>query len=79
MTLEESFQIIQQELSHVPVLDLYVEFDSHMNQEIVKVLVWESDLGDAFGPEGCHARRAAMRSQRDIEIVTHLEVSQDDL
>jgi transcription antitermination factor NusA-like protein len=69
MTREESLQIIRNAFSHVEVLDIVVEDDSMVGGEVAKVVVRDEQLAEALRGNGVHARRAAMESGLNVEVV----------
>lgn len=69
MDRASALEVIRDAFAHVEVERVVVEYDPLVGGEIAKVVVRENQLADALRDNGAHARRAAMQSGLDVEVV----------
>ncbi len=69
MSEEESLGIIRAVFADVAIERIVVEYDPIVPGRVAKVFVREDRLEAALGDNGAKARRAAMESGLDVEVV----------
>ncbi len=69
MDRDAALQVIRECFTHVAVERIVVEYDSLVGGEVAKVVVRDDQLDEALRNNGEHARRAAMQSGLDVEVV----------
>jgi hypothetical protein len=66
---EESLTLIRQAFAHVEIDKIVVENEPLTGSEIAKVFVRDDQLDAALADNGVHARRAAMETGIDVEVM----------
>jgi transcription antitermination factor NusA-like protein len=61
--------VIRKALSHVEIEDIIIEYDPLADGDVANVIINEDQLEAALGDGGANARRAAMESGMNVEIV----------
>ncbi len=69
MDRDAAIQVIRDCFAHVTVERIVVAYDSLVGGEVAKVVVKDDQLAEARRNNGEHARRAAMQSGLDVEVV----------
>jgi transcription antitermination factor NusA-like protein len=64
-----ALQIIRDCFAHIEVVRIEVEHDPLIGGEVARVSVRDGQLAEALRDNGEHARRAAIRSGLDVEVV----------
>jgi transcription antitermination factor NusA-like protein len=64
-----ALQVIRDCFVHIEVERIVVEHDPLVGGEVARVVVRDDQLGEALRNNGEHARRAAMQSGLDVEVV----------
>jgi transcription antitermination factor NusA-like protein len=73
MTQDESLKIVRRMFAHVEIVRLVVEYDPLAGGEVAKIYVRHNQLEAALGKNGSNARRAAMQSGMDVEVLLSQE------
>jgi transcription antitermination factor NusA-like protein len=69
MEREAALRVIRDCFAHVEVVRIVVEYDPVFDGEVAKVVVREDQIAEALRGNGEHARRAAVGSGLDVEVV----------
>jgi transcription antitermination factor NusA-like protein len=69
MDREAALQVIRDCFVNVDVEQIAVEYDPLIGSEIAKVVVRDDQLAEALRLDGERARRAAMLSGLDVEVL----------
>ena len=69
MDRNAALQVIRDCFAHVEVERIVVEHDPLIGGEVAQVVVRDDQLDEALRDNGAHARRAAMQSGLDVEVV----------